>query len=318
MTIDCKDLIRYAVKAPSGHNTQPWKFDVSEDQISILPDFSVSLPVVDPHDRELYISQGCALENLLIAARHFGYQAQINEYGEKGVTVSLSQGESMSDDDLFAQIERRQCNRGMYDGSLLPDTALDTLHSMPKEKNVGLRLYGVQTEMGQALTSYIRRGNEIQMNDHLFKDELMSWIRVNSGQVQSAGDGLSYKALGNPPLPSVLARPVVQLCLSASAQNKSDMKKVGSSSHYVLFTTRNNTPTEWIALGQTLQRFLLLSTQQGIASAFMNQPCEVFSLAEELRSTLPIDNEYPTLILRLGYAKPMPFSPRKKIDSFLV
>ncbi|GAB1360639.1 nitroreductase family protein [Porphyromonadaceae bacterium] len=318
MTIDCKDLIRYAVKAPSGHNAQPWKFDVSEDQISILPDFSVSLPVVDPNDRELYISQGCALENLLIAARHFGFETRIAEYGEKEVTVSLSQGESMSDDDLFAQIQQRQCNRGMYDGSLIPDTALDTLHSMPKEKNVGLRLYGIQTEIGQALTSYIRRGNEIQMNDHSFKDELMSWIRVNSRQVQFAGDGLSYKALGNPPLPTVLARPVVQLCLSASAQNKSDMKKINSSSHYVLFTTRNNTPTEWIALGQTLQRFLLLSTQQGIASAFMNQPCEVVSLAEELRSTLPIDNEYPTLILRLGYAKPMPFSPRKKIDLFLV
>lgn len=318
MTINCKDLVRYAVKAPSGHNTQPWKFAVSKDQISILPDFSVSLPVVDPEHRELYISQGCALENLLIAARHFGYQTRITEYGEKGITVSLSQGNPNSNDDLFAHIERRQCNRGVYDGSLISDTDLELLQSEVKETNVELRLYGVQTEMGKTLTSYVRRGNEIQMNDNSFKSELISWIRSNSRQVQSTGDGLSYKALGNPPLPTLLARYVVNLFLNASMQNKSDMKKIYSSSHYALFTTRYNTPPEWIALGQTLQRFLLLSTQQGIASAFMNQPCEVFSLAEEMRTTLPLDNQYPTLMLRLGYAQPMPYSPRKKIDSFLV
>ena len=64
-----KELISYAIKAPSGHNTQPWLFRMQPNEIEILPDFGQSLPIVDPMNRELYISLGCAAENLCIAAQ---------------------------------------------------------------------------------------------------------------------------------------------------------------------------------------------------------------------------------------------------------
>ena len=65
-------MIAQAVKAPSGHNTQPWLFKIAEGEIDILPDFTKSLPVVDPNHRELFVSLGCAAENLCIAAAHKG------------------------------------------------------------------------------------------------------------------------------------------------------------------------------------------------------------------------------------------------------
>ncbi len=51
-----KALIDYAAKAPSGHNSQPWKFTVKGNGIAIHPDFSCALPVVDPDYRELFIA----------------------------------------------------------------------------------------------------------------------------------------------------------------------------------------------------------------------------------------------------------------------
>ena len=66
-------MMEQAVKAPSGHNTQPWLFRVQKDRIQILPDMSKSLPAVDPDNRELFISLGCATENLCIAAEAKGY-----------------------------------------------------------------------------------------------------------------------------------------------------------------------------------------------------------------------------------------------------
>ena len=45
-------MMEQAVKAPSGHNTQPWLFRVQKDRIQILPDMSKSLPAVDPDNRE--------------------------------------------------------------------------------------------------------------------------------------------------------------------------------------------------------------------------------------------------------------------------
>ena len=66
---DFHAMVEYASKAPSGHNTQPWFFTLGADAITITPDFSKRLPVVDPDDRELFISLGCAAENLRNAGR---------------------------------------------------------------------------------------------------------------------------------------------------------------------------------------------------------------------------------------------------------
>ena len=72
------ELVRYATLAANGHNAQPWKFSIKDHSIEILPDFNRRLPVVDPNDREMWISLGCALENLLITARGIGYAAEVS------------------------------------------------------------------------------------------------------------------------------------------------------------------------------------------------------------------------------------------------
>ena len=160
------------------------------------------------------------------------------------------------------------------------------------------------------------KGNEIQMADIAFKNELLSWMRFNNKQVEATHNGLSYLVFGNPPLPRILARPIVSLFLKPNVQNKSDRKKIDSSSHFVVCTTQQDTIEEWINLGRTLQRFLLKVTEIGISYAFLNQPCEVAVLAFDLREKLPVNKEHPTLIMRIGYAKQIPYSPRKRLKHY--
>ena len=69
MSVQMRELVRYATLAPNGHNTQPWKFVIKENAIEIHPDLTRYLPAVDPNERELWISLGCALENLIVSAR---------------------------------------------------------------------------------------------------------------------------------------------------------------------------------------------------------------------------------------------------------
>ena len=66
---DFEFLVSKAVKAPSGHNTQPWRFRQKESTVEIHPDFNRRLPVVDPHDRELFVSLGCAAETRKLSRR---------------------------------------------------------------------------------------------------------------------------------------------------------------------------------------------------------------------------------------------------------
>ncbi|MDR2153157.1 MAG: hypothetical protein LBO72_10070, partial [Helicobacteraceae bacterium] len=80
---------------------------------------------------------------------------------------------------------------------------------------------------------------------------------------------------------------------------------------------RRDSVTEWIDLGRSLQRFLLKATAFGIAHAYINQPCEIAGLANDLATKIPIDNEYPTIALRLGYAEKTPYSLRKNVETLI-
>lgn len=318
MSTDLIQIIRYASKAPSGHNTQPWKFQISNDIITVIPDFEVSLPIVDSDNRELFISLGCAVENLCIAANHFGFEVNILKQNLAGIIVKLTKTLHIVEDNLFYQIEKRQTNRSIYTGSKIPDGNLEQFQILRKENNIQFYFTEIGTPLADTITEYIMKGNEIQMSDFAFKEELLTWMRFNKKQVEVTQSGLSYQVFGNPPLLKVLAKPIVNRFLKPEIQNKSDKKKIDSSSHLVVCTTRYNTIEEWVGLGRMLQRLLLKATEQGIVCAFLNQPCEVAELAKTLREILPVNMEYPTLILRIGYAKPLPYSPRKGMEKLLV
>ena len=318
MKTDFIQIASYASKAPSGHNTQPWKFHITDDTITIVPNLEVALPVVDGNNRELFISLGCAFENLCIAASYFGYTTHIIECSIKAIIIELRKNDLTIEDSLFHQIEKRQTNRNIYNGNKISDVILQQLQSIPKENGVQFYFTEINTPFANTITQYIMKGDEIQMADIAFKNELLSWMRFNKKQVAATHNGLSYLVFGNPPLPRILARPIVSLFLKPNVQNKSDRKKIDSSSHFVVCTTQQDTIEEWINLGRTLQRFLLKVTEIGISYTFLNQPCEVPVLAFDLREILPVNKEHPTLIMRIGYAKQIPYSPRKKIETLLV
>ena len=70
-------LLRYAILAPSTRNTQPWRFGVDGNQVAVRADLARAQPIADDDLRELYLSLGCAIENLLVAAEQFGFRHSI-------------------------------------------------------------------------------------------------------------------------------------------------------------------------------------------------------------------------------------------------
>ena len=69
-------LAGVARRAPSLHNTQPWRFTVSGDAIELQADASRQL-TVDPDGREMFISCGAALYGLRLAVRSLGYLPEV-------------------------------------------------------------------------------------------------------------------------------------------------------------------------------------------------------------------------------------------------
>lgn len=310
-------LVAQAVKAPSGHNTQPWRFRQNESAVEIYPDFDRRLPVVDPDDRELFVSLGCAVENLCLAAQTKGYKSAVS-VGDKGViTVSLAEEAGVKPSPLFNQIDARQTNRSVYNGEEIALDVLKKLQSIRSEKGISVHYYARQTKQFNDIEQYVLQGNTRQMQNEAFKAELKSWMRFNKKHQDQTLDGLSYAVFGAPNVPRWMAEPIMSMAINTKTQNKADREKIDSASHLVLFTTRENSRREWVSLGRTLQRFLLTTTELGVAHAYLNQPNEEVEIASEMAKTLDLDGEYPTVLLRIGYGEQQAYSKRRAVKDVI-
>lgn len=319
---DFEILVDAATKAPSGHNSQPWLFQKTDDKITIYPNMNEALSVVDSTNRELFISLGAATENLCIAASCLGYDTDVRtDDTAQSIVIQLKKMNVNNIEVALLQnaIATRQTNRRVYTSEYLPYGVVAVLQNLPSFVDIQKYIIAKSDPLFSRLRAYVEKGNQIQMEDTRFKKELLEYIRFNKKQEQENPTGLSYRTMGSPSLPKFIAKPIVKLYLRPNKQNKSDLAKIDSSSHFVLFTSKHNTFENWVNMGRTLERFTLTATQMGIAHAYMNQPCEVLLLAEDMRRNISlINNEYPTLLLRIGYAKPAPYSSRKPIKDVII
>ena len=311
-------LIEQATKAPSGHNAQPWLFKIKSGGIEICADTTRRLPVVDPNDRELFVSLGCATENLCITATQEGYAPEVHIEANGKIFVSLEKGKEVQPDTLASQIDLRQTTKRKYDGKLIDKEKLRILNAVHCYPGVSVYFYERGSSTFDTLAQYIFRGNEVQMNNVPFINELKSWMRYNRKHQNEHLDGLSYATFGAPNLPKSIARSIISKSINARTQNKTDRMNIYSSSHLVLLTTQKNTVEEWINLGRTLERFLLTTTSLGIANAYLNQPNETPQLAQEMTQNLSLKGEYPTILLRIGYGKRRAYSKRRPVESVCV
>src|ERR1700681_4275682 len=67
-----------AILAANPHDTQPWLFAAAGDTITVIADRARNLGSFDPFRREMHLGLGCALENLTVAAGHFGFESKIS------------------------------------------------------------------------------------------------------------------------------------------------------------------------------------------------------------------------------------------------
>lgn len=311
-------MVEQATKAPSGHNTQPWLFKINNSNIEIRPNLDKSLPIVDFDNRELFISLGCATENLCIAASHKGYNTEIS-IGEGGIIiVALNKQPDINPDPLFEQIVVRQTNRSVYNGNTVPADTIELLKAVAIEPGIKLHIYKSDTPEFDTIANYIYRGNTIQMQNKAFKDELRNWMRYNKKHQNETNDGLSYAVFGAPNLPKWIVKPIMSNVVNEKVQNKGDRKKLESASHLVLFTTQKNSIMEWVNMGRTLERFLLKSTEMGIAHSYFNQPNELRELSVQMAEALSITDEHPMILIRLGYGEKMPYAKRKDINTVII
>ena len=312
-------VIRSAVKAPSGHNTQPWVFKKGNDYIRIMPDFSRSLNIADANHREMFISLGCATETAIIASRFYGFKPDMNIEklnNEPAVIIKLTEGDKSVEDSLFSFIHSRQTSRTLYQEKKIPEADIEALKNSVSYPEISLRFFNTIEEF-KKIEPYIIEANSIQMGDPDFKNELINWMRFSEKEARMKGDGLYTACSGIPDMGRTIGSFVLKNFVTAKSEQKRLLGQLEKSALVVLFSSKSDDLDHWLKTGMAFQRFALMATKLNISHSYLNLPCQVREVGAKMIEKLGLNGEFPQLLIRMGYSKKMPPSFRRQISEVI-
>ncbi|MGB5774341.1 MAG: Tat pathway signal protein [Sedimenticolaceae bacterium] len=314
-----QDFVRYATLAPNSHNTQPWKFRLGSNAIEILPDLTRNCPVVDPDDHHVFVTLGCAVENLLIAGNAHGRPGEVvvNSVGKaSSIKVVLGKG-VIADRELCDAIPLRQSTRSDYDGQPISLKELGLLEQAAAMPGVETLFFTDRAKMDGVL-EYVIEGNSVQCDDQAFVQELKDWIRFNPEAALSNKDGLFTACSDNPTSPTWLGSFMFDRFFSKDSENEKYVSHMNTSAGVVIFVADRDDEEGWINVGRSFQRFALQATALGVRHAHLNMPIELADIRPGFASWLGIPGKRPDLVIRFGKAPSMPMSLRRPVSDVLV
>ena len=313
-----KKWVRMATLAASSHYSQPWKFKLQGNLITIIPDYQRPCPSVDPDDSHLFKSLGCDAENLIHAATADGFHADANfDSARDAVVINVESSKSINHDNLSAATINRRCSRTPYDGKSIAAPVQASIITAATLTDITPLILQSPQQM-EAMLEYVRQGNIAQFDDAVFVKELRDWVRFNATDAIKTGDGLAGEVGGQPSIPSGLGRRIFSLISSGNKQADINAKAIRSSAGIIAFVGEHDDKVNWVAAGRAYQRFALQATALNVCNAFINQPIEVRSLRPQLHAWLDLPQQHIHLIVRHGGGSINPHSLRKPVEEVII
>jgi hypothetical protein len=302
--------------APSGHNSQPWRFRVQDNAALIYADRERALPAVDPQGRELVISCGAALLNLRIAIHHFGFAERVEILPSESDpdflarVVLAGEGSSGSaEQPLFDAIPERRTNRFPFEDRPVATELTESLRQAAESEGAWLVTLHAEAER-QRVADLIAEGDRIQAADPRIRSEMAAWVRANSS---GRRDGLRGYSFGHGAVGSLVAPLYIRYGHWGDSQADSDRQLALRGPVLAVLGTAGDGPADWVRAGQALGRVLLQAQSAGVSASFFNQPVEVEALRDRLRSAVGASG-HPQLCFRLGYGSPVLPSVRRPLE----
>jgi nitroreductase len=313
-------LLAYAVLAPSPHNTQPWLFRINTSDVEIFADPRRVLPVADPHRREQTLACGCALYNLRVAAHYFGQGYTVEAFPDphqpdlmarftlRGPTETASE-----DIVLFQAITGRRTNREAFQPDPIAEEILTELTEASAAEGAWLAIV-TDDDTRKAIAELVAQADRTQWSNHGFRKELASWIRTDA---EHQADGIPTRELGFRDWMSFAGPALVRTFNRGDNQAAHDAEIASHSPAIGVLGTYEDDPGSWLRAGQALESVLLHAQSEGLSVSHLNQPIEVADLRPAVGKIVDRD-DFPQVILRLGYGPPVGPTPRRNVHSRLL
>jgi nitroreductase len=287
-------LVADAVRAPSMHNTQPWRFRFTGPTIEVLVDPDRRLPVADPTGRAARVACGAAVFNLRLALAVAGTPARVAVWPDPDLVARLAPAPPRPatplERRLHAAIPRRHSYRYPFADVPVPAAARIDLVEAAGVEGGWLHLAEAVTE-AEAVTDLIHDADRILRTDPAYLAELNAW--TNRQDVN--GEGITRDAGGpEPDQHELLTRRDFGAATGPRPFERDPLLAVLGAA--------GDLPADDVVAGMALQRVLLTATDLGLVASLFTQPIDEPGSRKRLQAAC--HNPYPPhAVLRIGYGE---------------
>jgi hypothetical protein len=272
-------LVGAAILAANAHDSQPWAFRVMPERIDLFAATERSIGAMDPLGREMVLSLGCALENLVLAARAHGYRADVRLMPTPGdpthvASVGLAPGPT-EPSDLYNAIPLRHTNRATYrtDRSVAP-ALLEEIGALADAPEVSLAWLSTDEEKALFSRLTIEATAAIIADADQGRDDF-AWYRQDRADIERRRDGITMDAGGLGDVQRLLVRllpPSSQATMQQGWLDATRDRQVSTAAAFGFVTVRDATDqVQRLLAGRLLQRIHLAARTKGLALQPLNQ-----------------------------------------------
>lgn len=305
-----------AGRAPSLHNSQPWRFCIGPDVVELHADPTRRLPATDPDGLAVRLACGAALYNLRLALHGMQVRPLVTPYPERArpdlVAVVRHGGTRPATPEqqaLLTAIPLRRTNRRPFNEGPVAPPQRHALRRAALDEGCWLHLVEDHSQRIR-LRDLAIHAHRTQLADPAVHSELERWTAMSADRV----DGVPATAGG--PLPEPHQTWTLRDFTRGQAPARVPGKDFEEEPLLAVLSAHLHGPHADLQAGQAMQRVLLTATTHGLSASFLSQIIEVPQTRENLRRIIQ-GTRPPHVVLRIGYGQPLPPTPRRPVADLL-
>ncbi|HYF73110.1 MAG TPA: hypothetical protein VD864_09840 [Nocardioides sp.] len=310
-------VTEYALRAPSIHNSQPWRWRVRGDRVELHADRSRQLPMADPSGRNLAISCGAALHQAAVAAQALGWPAEVTRMPDPRdpdhlATLHLRRGARPPHAVAELQaLQERRTDRRRFTSWPIPPERLGRLAASVDVDQV--RVVPVTAAPDRVRVELlVSRATAIERADRRFAAEQRSWLD------HSDVDGIPSELLPEPG-----ARTPTRVSRFVDEMPEEDPRgSVENSDGLLVIATETDGTEAWLRAGEALSELWLHAMDDGLSVVPLSQVIEVAETRTVLHHEVLGGLLHPQLLVRMGWQEisrsSLPRTPRRPLDEVLM